>query len=125
MPGMPSPARSSPKGTGGTSQVKPKVANTMKVKAKSPKVSAKKLKKKAKKLAVTKVLKVSGAQGEVTFKKAGKGTSAKIKVARDGTVKLPKKLKKGTYRFVVAVTAAGDETHDAATVKVKVKLRVK
>ncbi|MBQ9060349.1 MAG: hypothetical protein IJ128_04315 [Firmicutes bacterium] len=101
-----------------------KAANTLTVKAKTAKVKAKKLKKKAQKLSVKKVLKVSGAQGKVTYKKV-KGNK-KIRInAKTGKVTVKKKLKKGTYKVKVKVTAAGNGDYKPLTKQVTFKVKVK
>ena len=104
--------------------------NPMKVAAKSVKAKAKKLKKKAQTVAA---VDVSGAEGAVTYKiasikakkKLAKQARKKIKMAAGGKLKLKKKLKKGTYKVAVTVTAAGNASYKAATQTVTVKVKVK
>ncbi len=108
-------------------------ANTMTVKAKAVKAKAKKLKKKAMKVAPAKAFAVGSPQGAVTYKllkvkakkKLQKQAKKKIKVASDGTIKLGKKLKKGTYSLTVQVSAAGNASYKPATKTVTVKVKVK
>ena len=108
-------------------------ANPMTVKAKAVKAKAKKLKKKAMKVAPAKAFAVGGAQGAVTYKllkvkakkKLQKQAKKKIKVSSDGTIKLAKKLKKGTYSLTVQVSAAGNASYKPASKTVTVKVKVK
>jgi uncharacterized repeat protein (TIGR02543 family) len=98
-----------------------KAANTLSAKAKSKKAVAVKA---GKSLKAKKLFKVSGAKGKVTYKKA-KG-SKKITVAANGTVKVKKGCKKGTYTLTVKVRAAGNANYNASAWKtVKVKILVK
>jgi hypothetical protein len=96
----------------------PIVANDMKVKVK--KVKAKTSKKTSKKAVI-----VKKAEGKVTIKKANKAGGKKIVVKNNGKVIVKKGLKKGTYKVKVKVTAAGDATHKAKTVKKTVTVVVK
>ena len=110
-----------------------KAANPMKVKAKKVKVKAKKVKKKTQKLAAKKLITVTGAQGKVTYKlgkisckkKLAKQAKKKIKLAKTGKLTLKKGLKKGTYKFKVKVTVAGNGNYNTASKTVTVKLTVK
>jgi hypothetical protein len=104
--------------------VKPtKKANTMTLKGKTVKIKYKKLKKKTQTLAVSKVLTVTRAQGKVTYKKVS--GNKKISVASNGTVTVKKKLKKGSYRVTVRVTAAGNKYFKNATKTVTFTINVK
>lgn len=101
-----------------------KKANTLTVKAKKmTKIKAKKMKKKAKSFNLSKFVTISGAQGPVTYAKAS--GNKKITVAPNGTVTLKKKIKKGTYKVKVNVTAAGNAGFNAVTKAVTFKVKVK
>ena len=113
----------------GTFTIK-RAANPLSAKAKTLKVKYKKLKKKAQKVAA---LAVSGVQGKVAYKivkikakkKLAKQAKKKIKLAAGGKLALKKKLKKGTYKVTVRVSAIGDGNYLPASRDVTVKLRVK
>ena len=102
-----------------------KSANTMTVKAKkAAKVSARKAKKKNQSVKISKVLTVKKPIGKVTYAKAS--GNAKIIVNKaTGKITLKKKIKKGTYKVQIMVTAAGNATHVKTTKKVTVKIKVK
>ncbi|MBR3463885.1 MAG: hypothetical protein IKH23_02305 [Clostridiales bacterium] len=102
-----------------------KSANTMTVKAKkAAKVSARKAKKKNQSVKISKVLTVKKPIGKVTYAKAS--GNAKIIVNKaTGKITLKKKIKKGTYKVQLLVTAAGNSTHIKVTKKVTVKIKVK
>ena len=101
-----------------------KKANTLTLKAKKmTKIKAKKMKKKAKSFNLSKFVTISGAQGPVTYAKAS--GSKKITVASNGKVTLKKKIKKGTYKVKVNVTAAGNANFNAVTKAVTFKVKVK
>ena len=101
-----------------------KAANTLAVKGKTAKIKYKKLKKKNQTLKLSKVITLTNAgQGAVTYAKA-KGNK-KIKVAKNGKVTVKKKLKKGTYKVTVNVTAAGNDAYDGITKAVTFKVKVK
>jgi len=101
-----------------------KKANTLTLKAKKmTKIKAKKMKKKAKSFNLSKFVTISGAQGPVTYAKAS--GNKKITVAPNGTVTLKKKIKKGTYKVKVNVTAAGNANFNAVTKAVTFKVKVK
>ena len=104
-----------------------KAANTLSAKAKTKKAVGVKA---GKKLKADKLFVVSGANGAVAYKKANKVGGKKISVAKNGTVKVKKGCKEGTYKLKVKVRAAGDANHLASafktvTVKVKVKAKAK
>ncbi len=107
-----------------------KAANPLSVKAKAVKAKYKKVKKKTQKLAA---LTVGGAQGKLgykivkikTKKKLAKQAKKKIKLAAGGKLALKKKLKKGTYKVTVRVSAAGNGNYLPASRDVTVKVRVK
>ncbi len=96
-----------------------KVKNTMTVKVVNKTFKAKKLKKKAQ---TFKALKVTKAQGKVTYKVTKKNSKLKFK---NGKVTVKKKTKKGTYKIKVKITAAGDKTHNSASVTKTIKVKVK
>ncbi len=102
-----------------------KMANPLSVKGKTVKVKYADLKKKAKKLAVSKVIR---------FKKTGEGTMTYIKESgnkkitinkKTGKVTVKKRLKKGTYKVKVNVTAAGDEKYASGSKTVTITVKVK
>ena len=95
--------------------------------AKSAKKTVKvKYKKVKKKKQAVKNLKVTGAQGTVSYKNVSTQKKAKkFKVNAKGVLTVPKKTKKGTYTVKVQVTASGDATHDSATKVVTFKVKVK
>ena len=66
---------------------------------------------------------VNGAQGAVTYAKAS--GNKKILVASNGQVTFKKKLKKGTYKVTVNVTAAGNANFNKVTKAVTFKVKVK
>ena len=101
-----------------------KLANTLSVTGKTVTAKAKALKKKAKTFSRTKVLTVSNAKGTVTYVKA-KGNK-KITINKStGKVTVKKGLKKGTYKVVVKVTAAGNGTYKKATKSATFTVKVK
>ena len=106
-----------------------KAGNTLNAKGKTATLKAKKLKKKAQSLTAAKAITVSGAQGTVTYKLAGV-TKSKFKKyfkvnTSTGKITVKKGLKKGTYKVKVNVTAAGNNSHNAATRQVIVTVKVK
>ncbi len=109
-----------------------KAANPLNVQVKTAKIKYKKLKKKAQTLDITKVIKFAKqGQGQMSYKlvsaKKGKKSYKKyFKVnAKTGKVKVKKKLKKGTYKVEVNVTAAGNANYNPATKAVIFKVKVK
>ena len=103
--------------------------NTIKAKGKKVKIKAKKLKKKKYVIKKKKAYKISKAKGKVTYK-LGKVKKAKFKKyfkvnKKNGNITVKKKLKKGTYKVTVKVTAAGNKYYKKATKKVTVKVVVK
>lgn len=102
-----------------------KKANDLEAQAKKKTVKVK-YKKVKKKKQVVKNLKVSGAQGQVTYKNASTQKKAKkFKVNAKGALTVPKKTKKGTYTVKIQVTASGDASHDPSTKVVTFKVKVK
>ena len=103
-----------------------KKANTLTLKAKKTttvKIKYKKLKKNAQSFAISKVLTVSRAQGNVTYKKVA--GNKKITVSSKGKVTVNKKLKKGTYTVKVKVTASGNASFNKMTKTAVFKVKVK
>ena len=110
----------------------PKSANSLTVTPKTAKVKYKKLKKKKQTVSRAKVMNVSKAQGDVTYKLTGvkRGKSKKYKKyfkinATTGNVTIKKKLKKGTYKVTCSVTAAGNGSYKPGTKSVTFKIKVK
>ena len=93
--------------------------NTLTAKGVNKTFKAKALKKKAQSY---KAVKVSKAQGKVTYKVTKKNSKLTFK---NGKVTVKKKTKKGTYKMTVAVTAAGNNAYKSKTVKVNIKVTVK
>ncbi|MBO7674192.1 MAG: hypothetical protein J6S63_04210 [Atopobiaceae bacterium] len=102
-----------------------KAANPMSVKAVARSASAAK----AKKAAVTVASPVGftkKAAGKVTYARVAKGSAAALSVtAKTGKVTVRKGTKKGTYKVVVKVSAAGDANHKAASKTLTCKVSVK
>ena len=109
-----------------------KAANTLKIKGKTVKISKKKVAKKAQKRGVTKVIKFTKkGQGTRTYKlisakKGKKSFKKKFAVnAKTGKLTVKKKLKKGTYKVRVRVTAKGSANYNAAAQTVTITVKVK
>ena len=103
-----------------------KAANTLTLKAKKTttvKIRYKRLKKRTQAFYISKVLTVSRAQGNVTYTKVS--GNKKITVSPTGKVTVKKKLKRGTYKIKVNVTAAGNTRYNAMTKTVVFKVKVK
>ena len=103
-----------------------KAANTLTLKAKKTttvKIKYKKLRKRTQAFNISKVLTVSRAQGNVTYTKVS--GNKKITVSPTGKVTVKKKLKRGTYKIKVNVTAAGNTRYNAMTKTVVFKVKVK
>ncbi|MCR5543403.1 MAG: S8 family serine peptidase [Eubacterium sp.] len=101
-----------------------KLDNTLTVKGKKANVKAKTLKTKKVTLVKSKVLKVSKAQGKITYAK--KSGNKKITInKKTGKVTIKKGLKKGTYKIKIKVTAAGNDKYKKATKTVTAKIIVK
>lgn len=103
--------------------------NTLSVKGKTVKLKAKKLKKKKKTISRKKALKVTGAQGKLTYTKVKvnkKKYSKKFTVnSKNGKITVKKGVKKGLYKVTVKVRAAGNSSYKPVTRTVTVKVRVK
>ena len=88
-------------------------------------VKCKKGKKKLAKAAKTSKVKVSGAQGAVTFAKVVKGSSKKLTVSNDGKITVKKGTKKGSYKIKVKATAAASGSYKATSSTVVITVVVK
>ena len=109
-----------------------KIANTLKLKAKTATVKYSKVKKKAQTLAVSKIMTVNPkGQGKLTYtvnsaKKGKKSFKSKFSINKTtGKLTVKKGLAKGTYKVKVTVKAAGDVNHDGATKAVTFTVKVK
>ena len=102
-----------------------KKANPITVKSKNTSVKASKLTKKKQTIKTSDAFTIKNAQGTVTFKKKS-GSSAKLSInSSTGLITVKKGTKKGTYKIVVAVTAAGNKQYKSGTKTVTVKVTVK
>lgn len=106
-----------------------KAPNLLSASGKTVKIKAKKVKKKAQTIKRAKSITYSKAQGKVTYK-LNSVTKSKFKKyfkvnANNGNITVKKKLKKGTYKVKVNVTAAGNGNYLPVTKTVTVKVRVK
>lgn len=104
-----------------------KAAQPLTAKAKAKKVTVKYSKVKKKAQTTKAMVKVSRAQGKVTYKNVSKKKAVKKwKVnAKTGKVKVPKKTKKGTYTVKLRVTAAGNGNYVSGYKTVSFKVVVK
>lgn len=110
-----------------------KAANTLTAKGRTATVKYKKLKKKVQYVKGTRALTVKNARGTVRYKlvsakKAGKKASYKkyFRVGKKtGKVRLARKMKKGTYKVRIKVTAAGTGNYLPLSKNVTVTIRVK
>lgn len=101
-----------------------KKANGLVASGKTVRIKRKAVRKKAKTLKRAKAISVSGAQGSVTYQKVS--GSGKLRIDHGtGDITVKKKTRKGKYRMVVRVTAAGSESVKAASRDVTVTVRVK
>lgn len=102
-----------------------KKTNTLNVEGKTAEIKYSKVKKRARKLKVSRVLDfVDQGQGNITYVK--KKGNKKITIAKKtGKVKVKKKLKKGTYKVIVDVRAAGNNSYEAGTMTVTFEIKVK
>lgn len=104
-----------------------KVAQKIKVTAKTQTFKAKNLKKKSQSFKLTKAVKVTGAEGKVTYKVKPAGAKAKKALQyKGGKITVKKKTKKGTYKVKVTVKAAATDQYLASkavtkTLTIKVK----
>ncbi|MEE3468229.1 MAG: hypothetical protein VZQ83_07300 [Eubacterium sp.] len=113
-------------------KLRKKAANPMKLKAGTASVKYSVVNKKAKTIKRAKVLKVSNAEGKLSFQYVGaekgmKNYKSSFKVAaKTGNITIKKGLKKGTYKLIVKVKAAGNDAFKpsswkAAIVTIKIK----
>ena len=112
--------------------IRERQSNPLTASGRTAKVKYKKLRKKKQTVARAKVMNVSKAQGNVTYKLTGvkRGKSKKYKKyftinAKTGNVTIKKKLKKGTYKVTCTVSAAGNGSYKAGTKSVTFKIKVK
>ena len=98
-----------------------KASNPMKVKYANKTIMAYALRQAAREAAP---LKVSLAQGKVTYKKSS-GNQRLTVDSKTGRIKVKKGTKKGTYKATIIVTAAGNVNYMATSKKVSVKIVVK
>ena len=96
-----------------------KRSNTMKVSVTNKSFKAKALKKKA---ASYSAVKVTKAQGKVTYSVTKKNSKLTFK---NGKITVKKKTKKGTYKITVKITASGNSSYKSATVTRTISVRVK
>ena len=115
--------------TGEDTQTEIKVANSMSVAAKSVKIKAAALKKKAQVIKRAKAISVKNAKGGVSYKLVGVNKSKYKKFfkvnSKNGNITIKKKLKKGTYKVKIKVTAAGNSNYKKMSKNVTVKVIVK
>lgn len=109
-----------------TSAVINKKANPIKVSAKKKTIKANKLIKKAQKI---KPLKVKNYKGKLTYKLIKKGSYKKLfkkaKINSKGVISIKKlKIKKGTYKLKVSVTAKGNIDYKAKKVTKVLKIKI-
>lgn len=109
-----------------TSAVINKKANPIKVSAKKKTIKANKLIKKAQKI---KPLKVKNYKGKLTYKLIKKGSYKKLfkkaKINSKGVISIKKlKIKKGTYKLKVSVTAKGNKDYKAKKVTKVLKIKI-
>jgi hypothetical protein len=102
--------------------VKKVLANTAKISAKKVTVKAKKAKKKA---VTVKPIKVKNAKGAVSYKVAKKDKKKVLKLKKNGSVKVKKGAKKGTYKMTVTVSVKGNANYAPVKKNVKVTVKVK
>lgn len=105
-----------------------KTDNGLKASGKTVKLRASALRKKAQAVKRSKAVTVKGADGTVTYKKVSvskKKFNKKFKVSSSGKITAAKGLKKGKYKIVIQIKAAGDNNHNAKTEKVTVTVNVK
>ena len=109
--------------------MKAKKANPIEVKGRKVTVKYRKLKKKAQSIKRSKALKISDAEGKLTYKKVSvskKKYSGKFKVnTRTGRITVKKGVKKGRYKLRVKVSAAGNNKYKAKAVIRTVTIKVK
>ena len=102
---------------------KAKKANTITVKPKTVSLSASKVKSKDYSVTAKKAFTVKKAKGTLVYKKTS--GNKKITVAKNGKVTVMKGTAKGTYKFKVKVTAAGNSNYKAGSKTVTLVVKVK
>ncbi|MBQ6496910.1 MAG: hypothetical protein IJI74_07065 [Firmicutes bacterium] len=102
-----------------------KEANPLEVKGKTYKVKYSKLKKKTKKLKVSKVIRtISPGEGTITYEKS-KGKKKITINKKTGKVTIKKGMKRGTYKVIVKVKAAGNDYYLPAEQIVTFRIKIK
>lgn len=99
-------------------------ANPMSVAPKTAKVKYKKVRKKKRTVARSKVLTIKNANGTLTYRKLS-GNKKILINAKNGTVTVKKKLKRGTYKVKVQVTTSGNAYYTGKSKVVTFKIKVK
>ncbi len=106
-----------------------KAANPMTAKGKTVNLKASKIKKKKQTVKAAKAFAVSNAQGTVTYKLISVKKSKFKKYfkisTKTGKITVKKKLKKGTYKVKVQVTASGNANYESTKKVVTVKVKIK
>ena len=103
-----------------------KAANPLSLKSKTTKVKYKKVKKKNLTYSIASLVKMKAGNDPKIYKKL-KGNKKILIIATTGKVTIKKKLKKGTYKIKVQITALGNNNYEPAanaktvTFKIKVK----
>lgn len=103
-----------------------KAANPLSLKTKTTKIKAKKIKKKNKKYSISSLVKMNAGNDPKIYKKL-RGNKKILINASTGVVTIKKKLKRGTYKVKVQITALGNNNYEPAatpktvTFKIKVK----
>ena len=106
-----------------------KASNPLKVKARSVSLKYSKLRKKAQSVTCSKLMKISGAQGKLSYKLAGVNKSrykSYFKInSKNGKLTIKKGLPKDSYKVKIKVTAAGNGNYKKASKTVSVKIKIK
>ncbi len=115
-------------GTKGVKTIKwtiKKAKNPGKVKYnKTPTVKYSKLKNQNQKVKASKMFKIQGAVGKISYEKSSGNKNISVN-KKTGELTVKKGLKKGTYKVKLKVTAAGDNNYKKGTLTVTVKVIVK
>ena len=101
-----------------------KIANPITIKTTTAKVSASKLKKSARTIKINSLVRITNAQGKLTYKKLSGSSKFKINKTT-GRVTVKKNTKKGTYRIKVNINASGNQNFKSASKTVTLKIKVK
>ncbi len=101
-----------------------KAANDLAVKGLSVKVKKAKVKDSALALARSKVIRLSGGQGTISFEKTKGSDNLKID-KNSGAVTIKKATGKGTYKMTVRVSASGDDNYKSASKTVTITVKIK